>query len=105
LAEAVAKGLEVPSEPEPKTAPEAKDKSLTEWQRLFADSVVNVAATDLSALSEPEAEKKPDWETEQKRTDEEMKVKLKKKVCDILSSETTFARMNQSTVFAMKVLH
>ncbi|XP_064862332.1 eukaryotic translation initiation factor 3 subunit A-like [Oncorhynchus nerka] len=80
LAEAVAKGLEVPSEPEPKTAPEAKDKSLTEWQRLFADSVVNVAATDLSALSEPEAEKKPDWETEQKRTDEEMKVKLKKKL-------------------------
>ncbi|XP_024269626.1 uncharacterized protein LOC112245720 [Oncorhynchus tshawytscha] len=80
LAEAVAKGLEVPSEPEPKTAPEAKDKSLTEWQRLFADSVANVAATDLSALSEPEAEKKPDWETEQKRTDEEMKVKLKKKL-------------------------
>ncbi|XP_035602636.2 uncharacterized protein LOC118364922 [Oncorhynchus keta] len=80
FAEAVAKGLEVPSEPEPKTAPEAKDKSLTEWQRLFADSVVNVAATDLSALSEPEAEKKPDWETEQKRTDEEMKVKLKKKL-------------------------
>ncbi|XP_064805907.1 WD repeat-containing protein 87-like [Oncorhynchus masou masou] len=80
LAEAVAKGLEVSSEPEPKTVPEAKDKSLTEWQRLFADSVANVAATDLSALSEPESEKKPDWETEQKRTDEEMKVKLKKKL-------------------------
>ncbi|XP_021412822.2 uncharacterized protein LOC110485918 [Oncorhynchus mykiss] len=80
LAEAVAKGLEVPSEPEPKTAPEAEDKSLTEWQRVFADSVANVAATDLFALSEPEAEKKPDWETEQKRTDEEMKVKLKKKL-------------------------
>ncbi|XP_071246680.1 myb-like protein X [Salvelinus alpinus] len=80
FAEAVAKGLEVPSEPEPKTEPEAEDKSLTEWQRLFADSVENVAATDLFALSEPEAEKKPDWETEQKRTDEEMKAKLKKKL-------------------------
>ncbi|XP_029594711.1 uncharacterized protein LOC115177858 [Salmo trutta] len=80
LAEAVAKGLEVPSEPEPKTEPEAEDKSLTEWQRLFADSVANVAATDLFALSEPEAEKKPDWEIEQKKTDEEMKEKLKKKL-------------------------
>ncbi|XP_038834887.1 uncharacterized protein LOC120032776 [Salvelinus namaycush] len=80
FAEAVAKGFEVPSEPEPKTEPEAEDKSLTEWQRLFADSVENVAATDLFALSEPEAEKKPDWETEQKRTDEEMKAKLKKKL-------------------------
>lgn len=76
LAEAVAKGLEVPSEPEPKTEPEAEDKSLTE------NVCRRCGECDCNG-SEPEAEKKPDWETEQKRTDEEMKAKLKKTVCDI----------------------
>lgn len=46
---------------------------------MFADAVANVTATDLNQR----LRKKPDWETEQKRTDEEMKAKLKKTVCDI----------------------